>query len=497
MGIVIRQSIRGSIVNYIGAFIGFLTTMFVVTKFLSPEDYGLLNVILYVAIFFASFVQLGTNMSIARFFPYFRDKEKNHNGFFFYITALPFIGCLIFIPIYLLLKEPIITFFDEDTQLFAAYFYWVIPLTVFWAYWAVFEAYSKANMKIVFPKTVREIIYRALIIAVYLLYGLHVIDRKGAVSFYVIVCGIAMLIMLFYVSRIAPTSLKYNFSFIDKPLRKDIRNYTGILMLGTLGGSILGRMDLFIISSELGFKMGGIYVIALALSALIEIPARAITAISAPIAATAMRENNLHKANQLYKKVALNQMIVGGLIFVLIWINIDSIFKIIPNGEIYAQGKWVVFFIGLARLINVKMNFGGILVSFSKYYHWKTIFTFVVTAVGIAANYLLIPIFGISGSAIAVLITVILTCAFQQWIVWRKLNGNPYTKGTLKMILIIPALLGINHFLPTFGNPFIDLAFRSSIIGIIALSAIHFGKVSDDMSGVLRKVLREEIRQKK
>lgn len=32
MGVVIRQSIKATVINYIGAFIGFITTMFVVTK---------------------------------------------------------------------------------------------------------------------------------------------------------------------------------------------------------------------------------------------------------------------------------------------------------------------------------------------------------------------------------------------------------------------------------------------------------------------------------
>jgi O-antigen/teichoic acid export membrane protein len=45
MGIIIRQSIKGTIVTYIGAFIGFLTSIFVLTQFLDPEDIGLTKVI--------------------------------------------------------------------------------------------------------------------------------------------------------------------------------------------------------------------------------------------------------------------------------------------------------------------------------------------------------------------------------------------------------------------------------------------------------------------
>lgn len=495
MGIVIRQSIKASVVNYIGAFIGFLTMMFVVTKFLSPEDIGLRSVIYEAALLFATLAQLGTTSSIIRFFPYFRNEEKQHNGFFFYILILPVIGCLLFIPLYLLLKAPIIAFFGKESQLFTSYFYWVVPLIIFLAFWSVFETYSNVNMRIVIPKMVREVIVRVLLVAVYLLYGFHVINRDGFISLFVVVYGIAMLIMLFYVSRIAPVSLKHDHSFIEKPLRKDIKNYTFVLLIGALGTTILGKLDLFMVSSELGFDFAGIYTIAFYMATIIDIPARSITAISSPIAATALQQGNTDEANWLYKKVSLNQLIIGGLLFVCIWINIDNIFQIIPNGEIYAQGKWVVFFIGLSRLTAMTLNFGGILISFSRYYYWSIIFTFVITALGILLNFLLIPVLGISGAAIASLIATILSYGFQQWIVLRKIKGNPYTRGTLKMILIILLLFAINCFLPYLGNKWTDLVFRTAIVGAIAFAAVYFGKVSNEINEIIRGAI-EKIRHK-
>lgn len=496
MGVVIRQSIKATVVNYIGTFIGFLTTMFVVTKFLSPEDLGLRSVIYEVAMLFSALVQLGVTSSVMRFFPHFRDEKKQHNGFFFYIILLPFIGCLLFIPLYILLKEPIIAFLGgKDTELFVPYFYWVIPLIIFIAYWTVFETYSNVNMRIVAPKAVREIVVRVLLVVVYLLYGFHAINRDGFIASYIAVYGIAMLIMFFYISRIAPVSLKHDNSFINKPLRKEITNYTLFLLLGSLGGSILGILDLFMVSSELGFGFGGIYTIAFYMGTVIEIPARSITGISSPIAATAIQRGDMEEANQLYKKVSLNQLIAGGLLFVLVWINIDSIFHIIPNGEVYVQGKWVVFFIALSKLVTMTLSFGGILISFSKYYYWTIFFTFIIAALGIVSNLLLIPILGISGAAVATLVATIFSYGFQQWIVMRKMKGNPYTIGTLKMISIILLLFALNHFLPCFSNVWLDVIFRTGIIGIVACLTVYFGKVSDDLNMIVQMTIKKLLRK--
>ena len=41
MGIVVRQSIKGTIMNYLGVLVGFITTFFIVTKYLTTEEVGL------------------------------------------------------------------------------------------------------------------------------------------------------------------------------------------------------------------------------------------------------------------------------------------------------------------------------------------------------------------------------------------------------------------------------------------------------------------------
>lgn len=90
----------------------------------------------------------------------------------------------------------------------------------------------------------------------------------------------------------------------------------------------------------------------------------------------------------------MHQLLIGGFLFLLLWINIDNIFDIIPNGADYRAGKWVVFFIGLSRLIVMFLGFGYTLISFSRYYYWGLYFTFFITAITILTNSWLIPYWG-------------------------------------------------------------------------------------------------------
>ena len=491
MGIVIRQSIKGTLVNYVGTFIGFVTTMLIVTKFLPAEDVGLRSVIYEAALLVATLVQLGTTSSIMRYFPYFKDKANGHNGFFFYILLLPLVGCAVFIPLYLLLKQPIVAFFSESSPLFTGYFYWLIPLIVCLAYWGVFETYSNANMRIAVPKFIREVVVRLLLIGVYVAYGLHLVGRDGFVASYMAVYGVVMLLTLLYVSRIAPVTLRHDFSYISRPLRKDIVNYTLIWVIGALGSTILGKLDLFMISSDLGFASAGVYTIAFYMGTVIEIPSRSITPISSPIAAEALRRGDMTEARQLHQKVSLTEFVASGFLFVLIWVNIDNIFSIMPNGEVYRAGKWVVFFIGLSKVVTAILHFGTVLIGFSRYYHWTLYFVFILTGLGILSNWLLIPLWGISGAAIATLVTCCVSYLFQQWIVMRKIKSNPFSMGTLKMAVVMGLLLGLDCLLPVLDNYWWDCVYRTAIIGLAGCAAIYFGKVSEDVNDLVNTVVKK------
>ena len=71
-------------------------------------------------------------------------------------------------------------------------------------------------------------------------------------------------------------NLKNYYYFINKYFRKDILKYTLFLMIGVIGGSITSRLDIFMVSAELGLNYAGIYSIAFYIVAIIDIPSRTI-----------------------------------------------------------------------------------------------------------------------------------------------------------------------------------------------------------------------------
>ena len=112
MGIIIRQSIKGTIVNYAGTLIGFFTTFFVLTRFLSTEEIGLARVLIDASILLMSIAQLGSSSAIVRFYPSFKNRTDD-NGFFFWTLIVPLFGFLLCGTLFCFFRETVVGFFEE------------------------------------------------------------------------------------------------------------------------------------------------------------------------------------------------------------------------------------------------------------------------------------------------------------------------------------------------------------------------------------------------
>lgn len=490
MGIVIRQSIKSSIVNYFGAFIGFLTTFFILTKFLTEEEIGLTRVLLESALLLATLAQLGTTASIIKYFPYFKNEKNQHNGFFGLALILPFIGSVIFCSLYILLRKPIVAFFNQNSALFLNYFYYVIPLAVFFVYIGVFETYSSVLKRIVVPRFIREVGIRVMLIVVYILYAFDFLTLDQFVFYFVAVYGIATILNLLYVFTLKQYSFKLNLKIVDKPLRRKFYYYTAFLCIAALGSAITSKIDTFMVSSKLGLADTGIFSVAYYMAIIIEIPFRSLNAISLPIASEHLKTGDYSAINKLYNKLSVNQLIAGGLLFVLIWINVDNIFEILPNGNIYAAGKYVILFIALSRLVDSSFGFSTSILSISKYYYHTLYLIIFLSILTIGTNILLIPVLGITGAALATFITFVIYNTILLLLINKKMKINPFSMSHLKLALIVSGLLFVNYLLYEFKNPIVDGFIRSIIIMGLGVFLILKLKISEDVNRLYQTYIK-------
>ncbi len=499
MGIVIRQAVKATSVNYVGVLLGIFTTFCIMTKYLDPDVIGLTRVLYEVAYIISLLAMLGAPSSGMRFFPYFKDEKTGNHGFFYYYLLLPIVGCLVFGVLYLIFKTPLIEYFGKKDAQFGDFFYYVIPLFVVLAFWQFFEAYANINMRIAIPKLVREVGMRVFILGMYLAFGFRLIDVTGLILSYIIAYGICMLVTGFYSIRIGGAEMRHDWSYVTPELRKKVGWYTGFLMISAISGNLMAQMDVFQLTNLKGLYDVGVYVIALNIAEVTNMPLRNISPIASPLAAQAMKDNDMLKVKDLYRQVSVHQMLAASVILLFVWVNLDNIFALIPHGEIYSQIRWAVLFLGLSKVVFGVFNFGNVIMSFSKYYYLTLIITIVMTFITYGTNLYFIPILGLTGAALATLIASILIYSFQQCLVQLTLKVHPVSWAHLRVVILIALLYGLNFLIPTlldesqsWYSAIADGAVRSILLAVAALFLMYKLRISEPINRIVdEKLLRK------
>lgn len=506
MGIVARQSIKGTIATYIGVAVGIVTTFFIQTKALQPEQIGLIDILLQCSLLFGGLAQLGTNSSAMRYYPFFKDEDHRDHGFFGWTLLVPFIGFAVFLLAFFTLKGSIVSFFTKDStvgaDLFAKYVNFVIPLAFFMLYISVFETNSNLLLRIVLPKFVREVGLRLGTLAIYLLYFYRVFDFDVVIVSFCVLYGLATLINIVYLFSLKRVSFKIDWKFITPQLKRDFLFYTLFMITAALAGNVIPMLSKFFVAAKTSFRLAGVFTIATNIAALVEMPYRSLGAISRPQISDAMAKQDVKKADELCKSVALHQFIAGTFVFFIVWINIDFIFDLLPNGDIYRLGKWAVLLLSLSRLVYSTFAVTTTVLSYSKYYYYSLGFTILLAGMSLGLNALWVPRWDINGGALANVVSYavyfVLLLAFIKW----RIGVMPLSKKLMPVVFVILILFALNWLWTSALTPFIIMPFVKAIVGQIidavvktlvflalGLTAVYKLKVSPSVNGLMDKAM--------
>ena len=492
MGVIARQSIKGAMANYLGVAIGFVVSFFVLTKYLTQEEIGLTRVMVDAALLFSSLAQLGTNASIVRFFPHFKDGRNNH-GIFGLSVLLPLVGFVVFALAFLVFREPLLAVYAQNSPLVADYFYLVPMLTFFALYMTVFETNASVLLRITVPKLVREVGIRLFNLAAYLLYGFDLISLDVFVWLFCGSYGLAMVLNLGYLMSLGHLSFRIDRGFLDRGKVKEILRYSLFMTATVLAGNIPLINSLFL-GAKAGLALTGVYTIASYIANVVEVPYRSLGAISRPVIATAVKEDRWDEVNRLSRQVSLHQLLISLLIFYLIWINIDALFCVIPNGSEYVGGVGVVFVLGLAKVVNSSLSVGTDILNYSRHYPWSLIFITVLTAAAVLFNNTFISTMGISGAAMATLCAYALYFVLLLGYLWRKLGVSLFSMGQLKTVVLIVVLLGLDWawgqwLTPAMGlNVIVGAVVKTAVLGAVAAVAVLGWRISPTVSEMVAEL---------
>ncbi len=483
MGIVFNQSFKNTIITFAAFGIGGVNALFLYTNFLTDEYYGLVTYLLSTANLLMPLTAFGVQYSIVKFFSSYtskleKDKFLSSSLVFPLLIALPFgfFGTVFYEQIsnYLSLENPIIKEFT-----------WVIYLVaVATAYFEIFYAWAKVQLQSVFGNILKEMFSRIAVTLLLTLVFFKVIDQVEFIYYLTGAYFIRALIMLLYALKLYTP--KFTFQLPNN--YKEVFKYASYIILAGSAGAILLDIDKFMIPQKEAIAYTAYYSVGVYIASLLEAPGRAMAQIVQPITAKALNENNALEINKLYKSTSINLLLICGLFFLLINLNISQGYLLID--EKYSQGIWVVFMISIAKLYTMALGNNGAIISNSKYYKILLPYSIAMALAVILLNNWLISIYRMNGAALSTLIVLLFFNTVKIWYVKKKFNIVPFTIKTIYLLFVLGVVYGLFFFWDFKFHPIINIGLKGVLITILYLFSIYKLKISSDINTIIDKLIK-------
>ena len=484
MGIVQRQSIKNTIITFLGFGIGGINALIFYPLFLEKEHYGIIATVLSGANIMMPLMAFGAQSTLIRFFSSYKN-QKERDEFLTFMLILPL---ALIIPLglgfYFFYDDISHSWIKENPTLEP--FFWLIPVIgLFMAYFEVFYAWAKVHMQSVIGNFISEVLVRLVVMV--LLIGVHFNWlAKDTFVYCVALAYFAQLVgMKLYAISVKMPVLR----FVIPENIKEIIQYSFFIIVSGGVAVMLVDFDKVMIAKYLPVSENALYSVAIFIATVIAVPSRAMTQIIAPITAKLMVENKHDELNDLYKKSAINLQVIGGFIMILIFVNIKEMYQLIPKD--YSGGILVVFLIGLSKFYDVLLGNNNSIIVNTKHYRTVLLFGVFTVVLMIVLNMIFIPMYGIEGSAFATLITVIIYNTIKLLFVVKKMNLYPFTNKTLQSFGILAVCFLLFYFWDFQFHAIINIGLKSILIGALYIYLNYKLKISEEVNDVIRNVLKK------
>ena len=481
MGIVLRQSFKNVLATYLGFAIGALNTLFLFTYFLSKAQYGLVSYVTSTATILSPLIAFGVNNTLVRYYTAYRDKKEQAQ----FNRMLCFLPLLIIVPatfVGVIGYEQIAQWLSAKNEEVRDYVFLIFLTSVAMAYFEIAYAWTRVQLKTVFGNFLKEVFHRIGVMLLLLAIYFQLIDFRQLMWGVFWVYALRMLLMFifaFYVRR-------PQFAWGLPKNKKEVFLYSLFVILSGSVASVLMDIDKFMLNQYLPIGEIAVYNVAIFTATVIAIPYRSMYQIVSPLTAQFMNQSKPKELSDLYKRSTVNTYFVSMVICVLIIVNAQQCYALLPDKD-YSTGLTVLVIISVVKLSDTLVGFNNAVLLNSPYYR-TVLFLGVFLVIGtVLMNMWLIPLYGINGAGLATLIAFSSYNLLKSVFVYRKYNLQPFYKETLQTTLFGIVVIGGFFFWDFPFHPLVNICLKSLLVGGVSVFFLLKLGISEELIKLIRR----------
>ncbi len=484
MGIIAKQSIYNVVSIGLAFLIGAVNMVYLYPTYPGKEFQGLIVALLANSNLIQPFISFGVQHTLIKYFSEAQSKEERDRLLWF-VLLFPLVIIALILPFYFQFNTVLLELIAGKGNGVSRFPFLILAIAISTAYFEVFFSWLRVHLKTVFGNFLKEVYPRVLVFLLLMAYILEWIDLDGFINFLIIGYYLRLLCVMCYSFFIYIPS----FNFHLPSNWTSLLRYSALIFLSGAAASFILDIDKSMIFAITKDENVAFYAVALYIAAVIEAPGRAMFQITSPMVAQALNSNDLNQLEELLKKSSINLMVVSGLAFLIINLNLLDFYKLI-NQPGYASAFSVVIIISLGKFFSMSMGCLNNIISNSKYYPYVFWFSVSSAVLAVLLNYYLISAYGIMGAAFATLIVILFINSCKLILIYYAFNIHPYNRKSLSIIGSIFLIYGMVYSIPSIGSPILAILLRSLAILILFLVPFYFFKWSSEIAAVLKRFNR-------
>jgi len=469
MSVALKKLASGGVVGIVSILTSSLLRLVllgVLSRLLSPEDYGIyvLGISLLALLF--SFSTLGLPSAILRWGAIYSSQDKRKHleillAASFSLTGLFSIAIALIIaknPEYL--QKYLVESLTENTLILVVA---ILPLFVLVE---VVSAAFRSKENIVGYFGIKELLPIVVQIILIFVLMLFYIDLFVAVSSLLIAYGVSLVAgILFFIKKYHSINvfLLKEFNIFRGDL-KSITKFCVVIMLIGLLGVLKDRLPIFLLEGEVSNALIGEFFNASRVAILMTIVLSGFNSILAPKVAALYEAKDVDQINLIYQSAVRWSIVVTMPVFVFLVLNSSWVMNTLFAMENETAGM-ILLWLTLTRLVNLFAGSPGLIFQMAgipKYDSWFLILHVLMLALGLS---LVIPLYGVLGGVLIILGVGLFVDLLRTYVVWSICKVIP-----IQLIPLISVLIGFS-ILFWFKSNIVEFS-ENNIMVLIVISLI-------------------------
>ena len=499
MGIIQKQGVKSSLFIMMGFVIGAVNLLILFPLFFSKNDQGLVRAMIDIGATFSLFCTLGTLPVIYKFFPFYQHylgPKKSELPFITLVINLIGFGILLFIGWQQ--KDFIIRKLGKSPSL-AQYFNYLYPYSFFLLLFYWLEAFAWGLRKGVYSNFLREALIRIITTVLILAFGFKYINFITFLNLFSLLYAVPAILLLINLIQSKGFSFKsFTLSSVTRRLKGKMINFALFVFAGQFFNLLARTNDTFLIVGLRGLSDAGIFALATYVSAILEIPQRSLNSISIPILATSWKNKDFTNIKNIYHKSVSNLLVVGLLLFGLIWLNTPHLVNFLnwishkESGGYDAISK-LIFILGIAKLIDLATGVNSQIIGTSHYWKFDFYTNLFYIIISLPLNYFLIKYYNLEGLAYSNLMALLLYNTVRFIFIYKKFNLQPYTFKHALFLLASIGLILLIHLFPMMNYILANILIQSLAFGICFYLLVLWINPAPEIQNMVQDFIKVKI----